>query len=567
MQIMRLEDMFPGDDQQKEILSKGFLQGVGRQLHVKLGEMPDGTPGKRILAIAAVTRDPGRSSDRLTEIQDFQNQSVGNRKTTVDFYWNIYGNEGIVNNGVNKIAALLSSGGEFRIRSIKKGKTKNAEEVFLTVLRYWMKAVNAGGEDAVVTGSRGLRAIQHQGVRQALVEGSWVGRTVWADVVVPGLPGSYSLPMNIQTISTANLEPVKELIGTGVELFWWIPSSDLLTQLLNPASKEIKQLLKKYIPSKTAKALTKDRRMLLDPSLLMHVKHRGTDREAFGESLIQSTLSGIAYRRTVDELDTVTMANLINRLTVVMVGSSDPTSPYSAPDVAQARMALMNTFFENPGPNMTVVWAGDDVDIKDVGAHNQVLDLDGRHGIGEGKVKIAMGVPDALLSGTSAEGKAAGWASAQAAAAEMQELQDGFAQALTTLGERIALENGFTDLDMIFEADESNMVDKLEERTQSRSDFLAGLFSIRTSLLQRGLDPDGEYEVQCKEKGLTPGEALWVDAFMAPQGQVGQGDNTDGTPKPPAGQGDGKDPGAGRPPKEPTTKAPPAEKKGTQENK
>lgn len=545
MRPMRLSELFPDKADQLQVLQKGTFTQNNRTARFITRPVGDGDHEILGMATGTVARDPGLSQTLLEEIQDFQTRTSSNRANTVQFYWNIYQNEGIINNGVNKIAALLSSGGEFRIRSVKKGKTRKPEEELKQVLRWWMTSVNTAFEDGVITGSRGLKAVQHQGVRQALVEGSWVGRTVWQAAEVPGL-GRYQLPMNIQTISTANLEPVKELVGTGIELFYWVPTSDLLTQITSPTSKEVKQLLKKYIPTKLQRDLVKDRKVLLDPSLLLHVKHRGTDREAFGESIIQSALSGIAYRRVVDQLDTVTMGNLINRITVVMVGSSDPTSPYSQPDVAQARMALMNQFFGDPGPNMTVVWAGDDVKIQDVGAHDKVMELDGRHEIGENKVKIALGVPDALLSGTTSEGKAAGWASAQAAAAEMQELQNGFAQALTTLGMRIAMENGFTDLDMIFESSESNMVDKLEEQTQARSDYQAGLLSIRTSLLQRGLDPEGEFNAQCAEKGLNPATTKWVDAFMPPQGMAGQG--TDGkTP----GQGTGKPVGEGRDPNNP----------------
>ena len=562
MQVMKLSMLFPSEEDQAQILAKQELTRNGRRAVILT--RPIGEGDHEVMAMAAVNRDPGRSDEILASIQDFQTRST-NQRQLVEFYWNVYENEGIINNGVNKIAAMLSSGGEFRIRNIRKGKTRGGkntlgpEETFLAIMQYWMEHVNASAENAVVTGSRGIRAIQHQGVRQALVEGSWVGRTVWFNVQIPGLSGTYSLPLNIQTLSTANLEPVKALEGTGIELFYWVPNADLLQQL-QAKDKDTQKLLKKYVPTKLATELIRNRKVLLDPSLLLHVKNRGTDRRTFGESIIQPALSGIAYRRTVDQLDVVTMSNLINRLTIVMVGSSDPASPYSAVDVANARMRLMNTFFEDPGPNMTVVWAGDDVKVQDIGAHQSVMDLDGRHTVGENKVKVALGVPDALLTGTTNEGKAAGWASAQSAAAEMQELQHAFSQVFTTMAERIALENGFTELDVIFEADESNMVDKLEERTQARADYLAGLLSVRTSLMQRDIDPDAEYVLRCKERGLEPGVATWEEAFMPPQGLAGQG--ADGTPQ---GQGTGKDPGAGRQ-KQPPQSKPSTEKRTTQEN-
>jgi hypothetical protein len=300
-------------------------------------------------------------------------------------------------------------------------------------------------------------------------------------------------------------------------------------------------------------------------------------------------MGGIAYKRGIEALDLVSMQNLINRLTIVMVGSSDPKSPYSKSDVAAARAALMQSFFEDPGPNMTIIWQGDDVTVTDVGAHHDVLGLDERHHIAEGKIKIAIGVPEALLSGTTSDGKSAGWAASIGAAAELAELQNGFASAWTTIGNRIANENGFVDIDLVFEFDNSLMVDKGDEWNHLRNDAIAGLISIKTFVQGRGYDFDAEYVQRCVERGLDPDPETVpaIMVFTPLAGLPGQGVTntppTDGgatvdpagpppaqvKPALPPGQGKGKTPGSGRTPGNPKgkTKTPSREKKTPKENK
>jgi len=548
---MLLGDLFHGDQYAaaraaiKKVgsyRSGGGKNGGGRELKVQTRPI-DGTDEHEVLAIAAVSRNPGRADDFLDTIEDYQT-SGKDRPSLVQMYWNIYKNEGVVNNATNKISAILSGGGSFKVRRAKKGKARKAAETLLQILDWWSRNVNSSPLDGVITGARGLKAVNHQGVRQALVEGSWVGRQVWVPAEVSGL-GRFDLPMNIQSITTAELEPLKGLAGTDAEAFYWKPSRNLIKELTNPTDKDTGKILKRYVPSDIVAKLKKDGKALLDSSLLTHIKHRGNGQDQFGESLIQSALTAIAYSRSIDQLDVVSMQNIINRLTIVMVGSSDPKSPYSKVEVAQARAALMQSFFDEPGPNMTIIWQGDDVNVKDVGAHSAVLALDDRHNIAAGKIKISLGVPDALLTGSTADGKAAGWAASIGAAAELEELQNAFAQAWTTLAERIAVENGFTDIELIYEFDHTLIVDRMAERNQVRNDYTAGALSIRSYLESIGRDPEAEFQQKCFEKGLDPNDetVTWEEAFMPPQGLQGQGP--------------GKVPGNGRTPNNQTGKTTP----------
>jgi hypothetical protein len=529
---LRLSELFPGDvysGMRQQVIQGQSLREGRREVFIKVRPTEDGNDHE-VMALAAVARSPGRSDDYIDLIEDFQ-VSGKQQAQKVEVFWNVYRNDGLVNNAVSKVAAILSANGSYKVRTARKrGGRKDASAVLTEVLFQWQRYVNSplpvpmsgkSDQPGVVTGARGLKAISQQAVRIALIEGSWVGRTVWTTAELEGL-GSYDLPMTIQSLSTAQLEPVRELQGTGIELFYWRPSSQLVNQLRSPATPEIRKLIKKFLPNDVANPIKKDGKVLLDPSLLMHVKHKGVDTEPFGESFLQPALAAVAYNQAITRLDLTCAQNLINRLTVVMVGSSDPTSIYGQQEVTAARAATMQALFDDPGPNMTIVWAGDDVEVVDVGAHNKVLDLNDRFKIGENKVKQALGIPDALLTGTTGDGKAAGWAATIGAAAQLEELANQFAGVWTQLGERIALENGFTDVDLVYEWDKSLLIDRAEERNQTRNDYVLGGVSIRRWLLVQGVDPDAEFAQRCFERNLDPTTTTWEAAFMPPQGLQGQ---------------------------------------------
>ncbi len=566
-----IEQLFAGEGNagiRQSLVDNGVVRTAKRELRVVSRERPDGQ--HEIMSIGAVSRDPGTTQALIDAIQDFIPTSGRDRKSEMDQLWTIYKQEGIVSTGVNKYAALVSGAGRYKVRRAKSGKKQKAKETLQLVLDAWVRDVNNAPIDGVVTGSRGLKALTQQAVRQALVEGDWMGRTVWTQHQV-GTEGSFSLPMIIQTLSMRYIEAA-DTFGTGVEGFYWKPEEALVRELEKPKDKNFGDLLKKFIPKDILSQLKKDKKAWLDPALLCHVKHRGVDFEPYGESLLKPAMFAIAYKRAVESLDLVSIQSLINRLLIVTVGSDDPESPFSDPSVSAARAALMQQFFEEAGPATTIVWQGADVSVIEVGAHAAVLDLSDRHRIGDSKIKIAIGVPDALLNGTSSDsggGKAAGWAAALAAGMGIEETRTRFEQTWTTIGERIAEENGFTDVEILFELSDG-LLDRVEERNQARLDRTTG-GTIKTWLSQIGLDPDAEYLQACKEKGLDPDDgsgngATWEEAFAVPQGLAGQGA---GGNAPPPGTGPGKKPGGGRTPDSTTgkPKAAPKEKKKPSENK
>jgi hypothetical protein len=353
-------------------------------------------------------------------------------------------------------------------------------------------------------------------------------------------------------------------VGPIGEIWYWRPPSDFINALrstdgMTPA---VRKMIKGLVRGPVLKQLLDTGRAELTSALLTHVRHRGNPRSVYGTSFIEAAKGGIRFYRSVVNTDLVSMESVINRLMIVSVGSSDPNSPYSKQDVAIARTQLMQSFFEDPGPNMTIVWQGDDVRVQNVGAMDQLLDLEGRHAIGQGMIKNALGVPEALLSGTTTEGKAAGWASFIATTGQAEHLGGGFETVWTILGERMLLENGFTDIDIVFEFDRSHLGDKAQERNLNRQDYLAGLLSIKSILEASGRDAQAEYRQKAIEKGMDPDalETTWEMVFTPPAGLPGQAEGgvQGGTPdqggRPPEGEAD-------------TISDPPEEDRTTEENR
>lgn len=547
---MTLEALLGGDHNEavrRAILATGKYTSANGKRELRIQTVKNENGEHEVVALAALARDPGRTQDYLDAIQDFATVGSTARSQQLQQYRKIYETEGLINNAVNKIAALIGVGGRYKVRKAKKGKARKPVEQLQAILDFVTNNVNAASEVGVVTSERGLRSVIHAGVRQALIEGDWIGRQQWVNVEVPG-EGRFSLPMTIQTISMQQLEAVEELSGLG-ELWYWRPDSRL-RELITRGDRtrpEVTKVVQKLVDSKTKSQLAKEPRVLLEAALLLHVKHRGYATSPYGESIIEPAKMGIRYSRALNAVDLVTMENIVNRLTIIKVGTGDPKSPYFKPDVAAARASLMQSFLDEVGPSMIIVWQGDDVQVEDVGSTTAVLDLEERFRIADQKIKSALGLPDAILFGSTGEGSSAGWASVIGAAAQMQELANSFGSVLTTLGERIALENGFDNIELVWEFDKSLLIDVIQTRVQNRADYLLGTISIRSMIAASGRDPDAEFLIKCAERGLDPNNTTFEQAFTPPQGLQGQ------APGGITGQGPGKDPGAGRQPQQNST--------------
>src|SRR3954468_7173955 len=138
------------------------FQGRDGQQHVLGVEL--NSEGHVMSVAAAIPRTPSKAQDFLNEINDFKVQTSV-RTVDVLLYQRIFMAEGLVNNAISKVGALIANNGSYKVKRVKgqrgKGGDKGAEE-FRTLLMWFRDNVNASGLNAVITGGRGLKAFVSQ---------------------------------------------------------------------------------------------------------------------------------------------------------------------------------------------------------------------------------------------------------------------------------------------------------------------------------------------------------------------------------------------------------------------
>lgn len=509
--------------------------------------------GEMFLA-AGIPRTPGRAEDFLQQVADFSDQT-SDRITQIGLFNRIYEAEGLINNSVNKLVSLLATKGSFKVRRVKgkPGMSGDARaQEFAAVLQFWAENVNADADDAVVTGAQGVQDWIAQGARQALVEGGIVARTHWVKAKIPTLKkGTYSLPMNLQTFGGEEIEIPDEVAGTDLQIIYWKPSDAVRKALQGQGQdKAVADALTKLIDKDVVAAIKKDGKYQLDPSLLIHIKHRGDQKHPYGESLVKSAMSSVAYKRALQALDVVTIENLVQRMLILSIGSDDAASPYHVQEVIRQRVLMLQNLLRKVGPSSTIVWPGPDLKAQDVGAASKVMEIDGRLAMVQSMIRGDIGVPAALLTGEGSDGKASGLAATKGVLAQLIELQNRFAKALTTIAKRIAAQNGFEDVDVIWEFSQSILADKTETVTVLQKGYAEGNVSTRTLITDGyGLDYEAEEGRQLEdvEKGYKeeafgpPKSVLTVNNTGIQGGGGGDGRPTDPTKPDPR---DGKEKGA-----------------------
>lgn len=491
--------------------------------------------GQMISTAAAVPRNPGRSEDYLREVADFSAANA-DRTTMLDLYDRVYSREGIVNNAINKSAALIAMEGEFKVRYVKGKRGVSSDqraEELRKLLQFWQENVNARSQEGAVKGDRGLRTFMAQGVRLVLKQGDHFGRQVWDGVEVPVLGKAYELPISLQTFDARTIEIPDGLEGTDIELYYWVPPREFIQMLQNPRDTNVKEYLDKAIPPEVQSELIANGQFLLDPELMIHIKHRGTATSNFGESMVEPALNEIAYKRALQALDIVTIENLINRLVIIMVGSDDPNSIYHKQEVSSARMAMMSNMLRRVGPAATIIWPGPDIEVKEVGAYNKVLEMDERYKQAEIRIRNALGVPSALLTGDTSGGKAAGWAAIVGLAAELSEIQEQYKQVFRSIAERIALENGFEDVDVVWEFNQALLTDKSQHVDMVIQMAKNGVISLHSMLSELGFSFETEevrmaYDVEMGYREMPFGPLRALENNMSnesgdsPEGEDGR---------------------------------------------
>lgn len=506
----KLEELFPGDSNasiRTDFSTKGkhTTSRNGKEV-TYVADVRDGY----VLATAAVSRTPSKSYDFVKDIGDFATVKGTKREQKIPVYHEIYKNEGMINNGINRSASLVSTEGTFSVQGARQGrrpKIKARDEISMA-MQYWSKYVNANpAGEGPVTGARGISAIMEQGTRQALIEGSFIGYMHDSSVNVPSLGSSWDLPMWIQSISSAHIEIPEVFVGTGLEQFFWKPPRTFITKLRSSLRDEqLKEIIEQSFEKEILDQLFDVGKVLLDRTRVIHIKHRGTDINAFGDSFIEPCMASIAYKRSLQQLDFVTIESLINRIVIVKVGSDKPDSDYHNLETAQSRLNVLKTLYgEADGPNMHILWAGPDIDVIEVSAHDAILDIDDRHRIAENRVIMDMGVPKSLLDGSAGGGQV--WASYEGYREALRSMLNQWVQALTALGERSAARNNFQDVELVYVPTKSVLADQTAGADLALRAHRSGLASLRRTIGEVGGDYDAERRNRLLEMGLNPDDS------------------------------------------------------------
>lgn len=477
--------------------------GVGTYRDTKIS-MDFGQDGRVVAMAAAVPRSPTRSEDYLFDsVPDFTTFGLYNymdwnaRRERILLYHQIENREGIINNAVKKTASLVAQDGNFKVRAVRQGKRPSARVVedLNQLLLHWQENINSDDLNAIVTGSRGIKQVIRRGSRQAMVEGDLFMRQVWSKAKVPTMDNRvFKLPMIFQAMPSQDIYVPPEVWNTGLEVFYWRPIGTALQAILAPRDENVKRLVEKTVSPQVRDELARRGMVFLDPALLIHIKHGGIDTDVFGRSIIEPAMTDLAYSRSLKALDFVTIDSLVNRMLIIKIGDANEKSDYHNLAVAQQRV---NTFRKlltsDVGPNMVIVWAGHDVDKVDIGAHNELLDTTSRHEMARDGVKLALGVPDSILMGTiEGGGRGTGWLGFIALSTVAEELREEFGQVLTEMGRRIAVENNFDEVDLIWEFTKDLLADKEANAKIMLQAYDRGLLSIRSTVEELGKDFDAE---------------------------------------------------------------------------
>lgn len=559
----KLDELFPGEsfDGIRSTLRSG---GVASIRDTKLVADMDAS-GNVVALAAAIPKTPAKSEDWLMKnVPDFEKtyaageSDYGVRRSRINLFHQVVNREGLINNAVKKSAALVAQDGSFKIREVRQGKRPKRilTEELRQLLLYWQENVNSSSFNETVNGSRGIKQFIRRGGRQALIEGDLFARHIWSKTKVPILDNkAYSLPMEIQTLPSADIYVPPEAVGSGFDVFYWKPDSSVITNIKTMKNPKVKEAVNKVIPSKVMTELTKTGMVYLDPALLLHVKNGSLDTQTFGKSVVEPVITDLAYARSLKALDFVTIDSLINRVLVIKIGDPNKDSDYHNLAVAQQRVNTFRRLLSTDlGPNMTIVWAGHDVEKLDMGAHDSLLETEPRHQLAKSSVKDGLGVPDSVLTG-SVEGSArgAGWLGFVSLSTVIEELHDEFAQVLTQIGLRIAAENKFEDVDLVWQFNKSLLADKEANSKVMLQAYDRGLLSKRSTIEELGKEFDVERARRAEEK-----ESGDTELFEAPIIPKGPPTGIQGpTPNPPGRnpkKGDPNQIGPDRPTKDKPTK-------------
>jgi len=264
------------------------------------------------------------------------------------------------------------------------------------------KKVNSASQKTGIRPVGGIDSVAHQALFHLLVTGDWVAIEHWENIDVPGIDGKRNLPTRLRTLNIDNVEFSAAAASAGIDLVYYkVPSQ--VSDAVKKAETNEQKIIKESVPDWMVKEINAgEDRILLPPTHTIHLRRREVDYSPTGISYVQRFFGPIADKLRLRALDRSTIAGMIQRLTIVMMGHDNPDHPLAYP--SPERFSLLRRALTKLKTDMFMVWGGNDLHVLDIGPDGKVLGLDPRYKEVNDDLRRASGLPPILTEGTSAAG-------------------------------------------------------------------------------------------------------------------------------------------------------------------
>lgn len=475
-------------------------------------------------AIASVI--PSNMDDGISYLKEVQAYNdTSDKSAVVDLCWKLYENEGIIGSTVDTLIDLAVTRGT--IENVKDEELKKA-------LVYWSENVNNlvseeevnnldGAKTSLAVGVNndyGLLSLCENIMLDYLVTGDAIIYENWVkDVEIPEI-GPFVMPKKIILYDVKNVTVEQNTGQIGSETLKVKVSDDVLKIIKDKKDPRNQSVIDSLSPEVLKLIQKGETEIPLPPILTTHFKRKGFGRQ-YGIPYLKKAFSAISSKRRLQALDEATIAGMIQRLTILMVGHKDPSSPYHI--ATPQRVATLKSALKKLPANKMIIWGGPDLDVIDIGPDGKVLSFENRFSDADDSISLALGVPRILIDGSTSGASSRDWIVVIKTVSSLERIRSMLKARIDRWLRYIAVKNGYVDEYPRWRWSVMNLKDERVARTLIMKAFEDGLVGRRTSLNFLGWDADEIIEDQIKEK--TEGLNNKIDpprvSYSSPSGQVG----------------------------------------------
>ena len=475
-------------------------------------------------AIASVI--PSNMDDGITYLKEVQayNDTSG-KNDIVDICWKLYENEGIIGSTIDTLIDL----------AITRGTIENVkDEKLQQILDYWSENVNSLISEEEINTLEGAKTSQLVGVNNDygllsvcenimldyLVTGDAIIYENWvADVEVPEL-GTFTMPKKILLYDIKNVTIEQNTGSIGSEIIKVKISDEVLNIIKNKKDPRNQSVIDSLSPEVLKLIQKGETESPLPPILTTHFKRKGFGRQ-YGIPYLKKAFSAISAKRRLQALDEATIAGMIQRLTILMVGHKDPASPYHI--ATPQRVATLKNALKKLPANKMIIWGGPDLDVIDIGPDGKVLSFENRFSDADDSISLALGVPRILIDGSTSGASSRDWIVVIKTVSSLERIRSMLKTRIDRWLRYIAVKNNFKDEYPRWRWSVMNLKDERVARTLIMKAYEDGLVGRRTSLNFLGWDAKEIIEDQIKEKAEGINEQIYPPnvSFSSKGGQVG----------------------------------------------